>query len=337
MANYFNTEAGREKVLKRFSMFDNAGLDISNCTEYGEALEQAGLNYSAVKKEMFLENGIKVPDKFAIVKSDDESKVLGVVGNQYVPVSNEDAFDIAEELVNEGEMKYEVAGPSLEAGNIVDYARSFMVLRGDDFEVNGDTFNSFVVFNNSFDGSCGVKYSVITQRLACLNGLTRYLGGKKNQLYINIQHSKQAIDRIAKARQLIISYRDEISVIQKEAQIFSKIHMTREDFESKIIPFVLKAKNLYKTEDKEITKGTEEKINTIVSQLIQAYNADDVQNYENSAYRTILALSDYETHSAPLRETGNGHVYMNRILQGMTLTTAVAQYIVNQYATGARI
>ena len=69
---------------------------------------------------------------------------------------------------------------------------------------------------------------------------------------------------------------------------------------------------------------------------MQAYNADDVQNYASSAYRIILAVSDYESHSAPLRDTGNGHIYMNRILKGMEITTAVAQYIASTRGIYAR-
>ena len=331
--NLYNISEGREKVLKRFSMFDNAGIDITNTSSYEEALTAAGLDYTIDKKPIYLENGMKIEGKFAAVKSESEDVVLGVVGKDYIPVSNREAFAVAEEIVKEGAAKYEVGGPSLRSKNAADYSKSFLVLKGEDFDIEGDIFNSFIVFNNSFDGTSGVQYRVVCQRLACLNGLTRYLGGKQNQLYIKIQHSRQAPDKIREANKIIIKHNKEIEMIREEAKAFMNIKFTKDQFEKEIIPMVLTAKNVIteKNKGKEPTKGMLERADKVVSQLLQAYNADDVQNYVNSAYRVILALTDYETHSSPLRDTGNGHIYMNRVLQGMALTTTVAQYIAKKY------
>ncbi|MCH5158599.1 MAG: hypothetical protein J1F33_05330 [Clostridiales bacterium] len=55
------------------------------------------------------------------------------------------------------------------------------------------------------------------------------------------------------------------------------------------------------------------RVDTVVRELLQAYNADDVQNHVGNAYRAILTISDYESHSAPLRDVGNGQVYMTEL------------------------
>lgn len=306
-------------------MFDGAGLDLSSARSFDDALNMAGLDYTAEKAPIFLENGDQIENNFAVVKSDNPTHVLGIVGNQYQAVSNRDAFAIAEEIVNEGFASYEVGGPSMKSKNVLDFAKSFLVLRGDDFTVGDDLFNSFVVFNNSFDGSTGVQYRVICQRVVCMNGMVRYLGGKDNQLRINIQHTRTANDRIKTANKIIMKRKNDIELIKKEAEAFTAQHFTREEFEKEIIPLILREKKMIEN-DKERERGYE-RIDQVVSELLQAYNADDVQNYADSAYRTILAISDYESHSAPLRETGNGQIYMNRIIKGMALTTAVAQYI----------
>ena len=158
-----------------------------------------------------------------------------------------------------------------------------------------------------------------------MNGMVRYLGGKENQIKINIQHSRTASERIKTANKIIMKRQNDIEIIKKEAQAFIAQGFTRKEFEKEIIPLVLESKKLVE-KDKERERG-HERVEQVVSELLQAYNADDVQNYSNNAYRTILAISDYESHAAPLRDTGNGQVYMNRIIKGMALTTAVAQYI----------
>lgn len=324
--NYYQTERStRDKILKRFSMFDGVGLDLTGARTFDDALSMSGLDYTANKAPLFLADGREVKDHFAVIKSDDPSHVLGVVGNQYQAVSNREAFAIAEEIVDEGYAAYEVGGPSFKAKNTPDFAKSFMVLRGEDFEIADDTFNSFVVFNNSFDGSTGVQYNVICQRVVCMNGMVRYLGGAKNQIRIKIQHTANAKYRIAEAQKIVMQRQDEIKQIKAEASAFIRQEMTRAEFEKEIIPLILREKKLVEN-DKERERG-HERIDTVVSELLQAYNADDVQNHANNAYRAILAISDYESHSALLRDVGNGQVYMNRAIKGMALTTAVAQYI----------
>lgn len=324
--NYYKTNADtRNKILKRFSMFDGVGLDLTGAKSYDDALKMSGLDYSAEKVPLYLADGSKLENHFGVAKSDNPSCILGVVGNQYHAVGNREAFAVAENIVNEGYANYEVGGPSMKSQNALDYAKSFLVLKGDDFQIEDDIFNSFVVFNNSFDGSTGVQYQVICQRIVCMNGMVRYLGGKDSQIKIKIQHTESAKDRIKTANKIIMKRQNDIEIIKKEAQAFIAQGFTRKEFEKEIIPLILESKKLVE-KDKERERG-HERVAQVVSDLMQAYNADDVQNYANSAYRIILAISDYESHAEPLRDTGNGQIYMNRIVKGMALTTTVAQYI----------
>lgn len=306
-------------------MFDGVGLDLTGAKSYDEALEMAGLDYSAKKVPLYLADGTKFENHFGVAKSDNPANILGVVGNQYHAVSNRDAFAVAENIVERGYANYEVGGPSMKSQNALDYAKSFLVLKGNDFQIEDDIFNAFVVFNNSFDGSTGVQYQVICQRVVCLNGMVRYLGGKDSQFKIKIQHTESAKERIKTANKIIMKRQHDIEIIKKEAQAFIAQGFTRAEFEKEIIPLILESKKLIE-KDKERERG-HERVQQVVSDLLLAYNADDVQNYANSAYRTILAISDYESHAEPLRDTGNGQIYMNRIIKGMALTTAVAQYI----------
>ena len=324
--NYYKTNANtRNTILKRFSMFDGVGLDLTGAKSYDEALEMSGLDYSAEKVPLYLADGTKLENHFGVAKSDNPACILGVVGNQYHAVGNREAFAVAENILNEGYASYEVGGPSMKSQNALDYAKSFLVLKGDDFQIEDDIFNSFVVFNNSFDGSTGVQYQVICQRVVCMNGMVRYLGGKDSQIKIKIQHTESAKERIKTANKIILKRQNDIEIIKKEAQAFIAQGFTRKEFEKEIIPLVLESKKLVE-KDKERERG-HERVAQVVSDLMQAYNADDTQNYASSAYKVILALSDYESHAEPLRDTGNGQIYMNRIVKGMALTTTVAQYI----------
>ncbi len=319
--NLYQTAEGRAKVLKRFSMFDSVGQDLTACDTLDEALASAGLNYTGIKTPIFLPDGTEV----AVTKDTDPQAVLGVVGNQYHPISNAEAFDVAGAIVDNGYARYEVGGAALKAKNVEDGAKSFLVLRGDDFNIEGDVFNSFVLFRNSFDGSSGVQYQIICQRLVCLNGMVRYLGKKAAQFSIKIQHSKSAPQRIRETREVMENYLQQIEEMKREAQLFINTPMSRAEFEREILPQVLKERKLVEN-DKERTKGFE-RVERTISQIISAYDADDVQNFNGTAYKVLLALSDWETHSEPLRDCGNNQVYLNRIAKGMVTTSYIAKYI----------
>ena len=45
MSNYYDSNVElKNKILRRFSMFDNAGLDLTGQTDYNEAIVAAGLD-----------------------------------------------------------------------------------------------------------------------------------------------------------------------------------------------------------------------------------------------------------------------------------------------------
>src|SRR4051794_6541888 len=73
-----------------------------------EAIEAAGLNYQAELKSLFTTDGIPVPQRKGVVRSD-TGDVLGVVGNSYVPVQNFQAFGFLDAVVADGGLRYHTA------------------------------------------------------------------------------------------------------------------------------------------------------------------------------------------------------------------------------------
>ena len=325
MANesLYDTLKGREKVLSRFSVLDGTGIDLRGCESLDCALDTARINYGGVLSPIFLENGAQIPNNFCVTHSI-EGTPLGVVGNQYTPIHNHDAFSVAGELVENFGFKFETGGASRGSRMTLDESKAFLVLRGEDVDINGDIFNTFAVFRNSFDGSGGVQYRFLVQRLVCLNGMTRYLGGKKSQLWINIQHSQSASDRLQVANTTIKNFADEIDHIRKEAQLFASTKFSRSEFEHIVIPTLLSAMKLDTTDERQ---KTVDKVTTVVQKALSAYDAEDTAMYNGTAYKAILAMTDFESHFEPLRNTQNPSIYMNRVLGGMALTTAVANII----------
>ena len=66
-----------------------------------EAITAAGLNYDVQLTPLATTDGLDVPQRKAVVRYDTQ-QVLGVVGNDYVPVQNREAFGFLDAVVAEG-------------------------------------------------------------------------------------------------------------------------------------------------------------------------------------------------------------------------------------------
>ena len=100
--------------------------------------------------------------------------------------------------------------------------------------------------------------------------------------------------------------------------------LSRKEFETIIIPGLLKTMKLDVENEKE---SNQEKITNVVQKALSAYDAEDTAMYNGTAYKAILALTDFESHFEPMRNTQNPSIYMNRVLSGMALTTSMANLI----------
>lgn len=149
-----------------------------------QMMEIAGLDWSVEKQRMVTSEGFAVPEKRALVRSSD-NKVLDIVGKNWNPVQNEDAFNFFHDFVAAGDMEMHTAG-SLKGGQIVwalaKVKESFTVFKGDEVE-------SYLLFSNPhrFGQSIDVRFTPI--RVVCNNTLTLSLNQKAENA-VKLNHKK---------------------------------------------------------------------------------------------------------------------------------------------------
>src|ERR1700756_2237695 len=109
---------------------------------------------------------VEVPGKFAHVRMNDQ-RVLGVVGNVYRSVHNEDAFKWADELVGGFGCHYKTAG-SLYGGRVV------WLLLEVPFHIDlpDGQLRNMLYLTNSHDGSSPVEAAFTSVRIVCANTLS---------------------------------------------------------------------------------------------------------------------------------------------------------------------
>lgn len=149
-----------------------------------------------------------------------QNDVLGVVGERYVPLQNEDLFSFGDNLLDGGG-RWETAG-SIKGGRQV--FGSIALERETVLDPNGvsDKVKSYLLINTSHDGSVAIQASITPVRVVCANTLNLALSSIKGKKGIKqtfkIRHTQTADGKIATAREalgLANQYLDEFDILAK--------------------------------------------------------------------------------------------------------------------------
>ena len=145
--------------------------------------------------------------------------VLGVVGERYVPLQNEELFDFADNILDAGG-RWETAG-SIKNGRVV--FGSLALERETVLDPSGvsDKVNTYLLVNTSHDGSIAIQASITPVRVVCANTLNLALGkgnrGVKQSF--KIRHTQTANGKVQAAREalgLANKYLDEFDKMANE-------------------------------------------------------------------------------------------------------------------------
>ncbi len=171
------------------------GTKVDHLMTAEEAIKAAGLDWTVSMKPVYLANGVQVPRYQAIVR-DTDAQVYAVVGANYVPVQNRDAFKFFDDVVGTGEAYYETAG-SLRGGS-----RVWMLanLKGS-ISVKGEEVKRYLTLTNSHDGYLALQMFWTPVRVVCMNTLNMALSGAGARFYA--RHTASAGKKINEAKEIL--------------------------------------------------------------------------------------------------------------------------------------
>jgi len=164
-----------------------------------------------------------------------QTDVLGIVGDKYVPLQNEELFSFGDNILDGGG-RWETAG-SIRGGRVV--FGSLALERETVLDPNGvaDKVKTYLLINTSHDGSIAIQASITPVRVVCANTLNLALGTTKRKDGVKqsfkIRHTQTANGKVQVARTVLglaNTYMDEFdklahAMIEKEitAQQFHDI------------------------------------------------------------------------------------------------------------------
>ena len=260
-------------------------LDLANLNDWNVRLEDVG-----------------IPEGFASDKSysfvtrtnpfdRDQNDVLGVVGERYVPMQNEDLFDFGD-LMLDGGGRWETAG-SIKGGRQV--FGSLALERETVLDPNGvgDKINTYLLINTSHDGSVAIQASITPVRVVCANTLNVALSSVKGKKGVKqsfkIRHTATASGKVQQAREalgLANAYMDEFDIMAKD-MIESEISKAKFD---EIVALAYPAPT---GEDKKGSyKKYETKIDLLQSIYVGQYN-NTIAGTKWGAYNALTERLDW--------------------------------------------
>ena len=293
MAHELETQNGVVSFASfREPAWHNLGTVFDTEKNTNEMLVAANLNNWNVRLEDLEIPSSLVSDKQYqyVVRTNPTDKsqtdVLGIVGERYVPLQNEDLFSFGDNILDGGG-RWETAG-SIRGGRVV--FGSLALERETVLDPNGvaDVVKTYLLINTSHDGSIAIQASITPVRVVCANTLNVALNRTKKKDGVKqsfkIRHTQTAEGKITVARQALgmaNSYMDEFD---KMAHAMIAKEISAKDFNDIILA-------AYPKPDLD-TKGAVKKWENKVDMINDIYTGEYNGMISGNAWGAFNALTE---------------------------------------------
>lgn len=288
------------------------GTVVAEAPASSDALKMAGLDWKVVQEPIFTDFNEEI-EGYKVNVRDSDRKVLGVVSDRYKVVQNVDAFSFTDELLGKG-VRYETAGALQEGKKVWLLAR---IPR--EYIIAGERISPYLVFSNTHDGSGSVKVAVTPVRVVCNNTLNLALETAKR--CFSMMHTGNIRDKMEEARDTLFMAEDYMDHLGAEFEQLRRQKVTDEQVREYVELLLPMEKEPTSVQAKNILRLRED-------MMKRYYDAPDLQKVGKNAYRFINAVSDFATHSSPLRRTANySENLFARTIDGNPLTDRAYQLL----------
>ena len=210
------------------------GNVLKNPPTTKEGIIQAGLDWKVLEEPIYnVENSeaIPIPGYKSLVR-DSDRKVLGVVGERYQPLQNEEAFAWFDPLLHEGDVTLEAAG-ALKGGKRIWVLAK---INQNNLDVaDGDQVCPYLLLHNSHDGSTAIWLQFTIIRIVCWNTLSaaaseRHKDEKRGKAF-RIRHGSSIAQQLSIAHEALNFSKQRFTHTVQEYRAMAKKSITRELFE----------------------------------------------------------------------------------------------------------
>lgn len=277
------------------------GTKLDNPATAAEAIQAAGLNYRANLVPLMTDEGIAVPERKAVIRSDTRD-VLGVVGNSYVPIQNGECFSFLDAVVAEGSLRYHTAGALGKGERVWMLAKLPGHIQVKNTE---DITEKFLLLHNSHNGSSALRVFFTPIRVVCANTMA-------------------IAERKGRGQGIAIHHKGDLAAKVREAQkVLGLANRFYDDVQIKVdllashYPTSVQLKSYFETLYPDLPDGKNKRAENIRSELVRLFDegmGQDIPGIRHSAWAALHAVTEWVDHHRTTRAR-NPHDRSSRRLQ----------------------
>ena len=265
------------------------GVQLEDYPTSKEAITAASLDWKVESRPIYDSFGKEIPNYRANTRTTD-NQLLGIVTNKYKIVQNDEAFEFTDSLVDGDEVFYETAG-SLKNGKTV-----WLLAKMPSTQILDDDIEPYICFTNTHDGTGSIKVCMTPIRVVCNNTLNFALSTAKRSWAT--RHMGNMVEKLAEAKRALGLATEYVDALKIESEKLALESFTKAEF-SKVIDAMMPIDYI------NDSKRKIQNIESMKEALMICYKAPDLNNFRETKYGALMAVTDMVAHSTPNRVTKN--------------------------------
>lgn len=251
-----------------------------------EAIVAAGLNWEVSTESVF--SGANEKLNALLTRRSSDNSILGVVGPNYVPLQNSEAFQFFAPFVDQKEASVEAAG-SLKMGKrvwvLAKINKDPMVIKGNDIA------EKYVLLSNSHDGSLAVRVGFTPIRVICANTLAMAHDSKASKL-IRVKHTKNVSENLENIREIMNLANSEFEANAEQYRLLANKSINQKDLE-KYVKIVFNTTNRIVEANGDLESINNKKIMEQVAPLFEKGRGNDLPEIKGTLWAAYNAVSEF--------------------------------------------
>lgn len=266
------------------------GIKLDSPPTIEEGIRCAGLNWKVEVRHLRLPDG-RESEKARVVMRETDNAELGIVGNTFTPLQNEDAFAWFQPFVEEGLASLHTAG-SLRGGE-----RVWMLakLAGANSEIiKGDQVEKFILLSNGHDGKMSARVGFTPIRVVCHNTLSmsHYDAGST---LIRVRHTASVKETVEELRDTMNLVNQQFEATAEQYRFLARRDLSLDDLK-RYVKVVFKVKG--DTEDFTKVAVEEDEMKKVFNKIIPLFEAgrgNDMKGVRGTWWAGYNAVTEYLT------------------------------------------
>jgi phage/plasmid-like protein (TIGR03299 family) len=252
-----------------------------------EGIIQAGLQWDVKLENLFMKDGRSVTHN-AVIR-EDNNKVLGVVGPNWTPLQNLEAFDFFNSFLEEGHVKLESAG-SLREGKIVWVLAKLSGAEGE--VIKGDKIERYFLLSNGHDGKRAVSMGFTDVRVVCQNTLEMADRSEASKL-IRVIHSKQVKHNMKTIKEIVDFGSERFVADMEKMKQLTRRGINQDDVRKFVEAVFFSKADLEKSVRMQNKFGT---YMSKINELLETGAGSDIAGVRGTQYGLYNAATEFLTH-----------------------------------------